>query len=190
MLIQKNRLGLLLIFAILGLGFVCESGQTDEANKLVDEANVLITKNQELGAKAGKIFDELLGDGITKVRDLGKYKTDNRSRFDEVINLTKELEKNNTEAAGKFEEVAALRVDEKFKEYTSLKGKELRKRAAASKASLDLVNAFLDAKDFDTVNGLITDYNDEATEMVKEADELARTADQAIKDNPGVFKKN
>ena len=184
---MKNNIWLVLL--LVSFGLACNlGGQTDEANKLVDEANVLIQQSSELETKSSALFTELLGDNLTKAKDLEAYKKVNKSKFDEVINLTEQNIKLTTEATDKFEQASKLEVDDKFKEYLSVKVQGFRKRIEAEKLVAPICKLFLETKDTDTWNKGIADFNTKNAELIKEAEDLSKKADQISKDNPTIIK--
>lgn len=185
----KNINALLTAVLLIGLSLACSIGEeTDAANKLVDEANAVIKTYNEATVKSGKLFTELLGDNLTKVEDLEAYKTQNKARFDELLSLNGQIEKSGAEAIEKFEAASKLKVDEKFKEYLTVKVQEFKKRAEADKLTAPFVKSFLEAKDVEKMDKLIGDYNKKSAETVKESEELMKKADQIVKDNPNSIK--
>ncbi len=177
------------VFAAMCLGIAC-GGQINEANKLVDEANVIIKSYNEDSVKSGKLITELLGENLKKADDIEEYKKDNKAKFDELVSLNEKLEKNGAEATSKFDQASKLNLDDKFKEYLSLKVQEMKKRGEIDKQTTTFVKSFLDTKDIDKINTLIADYNKNSADTQKAADELMNKANQITKDNPSVFKSN
>lgn len=188
MLKTKNIwLGLLLV--AISLSWACDAA-TGEANKLVDEGNALIKKNNEMTAKSSALIAELLGDKMTKAEDLEKYKADNKAKFDELVTLCDQLEKGQNEAAAKFEQASAkLKAGDKFQEYTSVKAQEFKKRAEWDKATGTFVKAFLAEKDAEKADALVGGFNKTQDTMKKEADGLMEKAEKIVKDNPTMFEK-
>lgn len=185
----KNINGLLATVLLIGLSLACSIGdETDAANKLVNEANAVIKTYNEASIKSGKLFTELLGDNLTKVEDLEAYKTENKAKFDELLSLNAQIEKNGAEAISKFEEASKLKLDEKFKEYLGVKVQEFKKRAEADKMTAPFVKSFLETKEVAKLDKLIEDYNKKSAEIVKESEELMKKADQIVKDNPNSIK--
>lgn len=187
---KQSRIWAVVLAGIVSLGLACDSAQIDEANKLVDEGNVIINKTNELVTKQEALIKDLLGENMLQAEDLEKYKNDNKTKFDELIGLCDQAEKGGNDAAAKFEQASKVKVGEKFQEYAGLKGQELKKRAEIDKATGVFVKAFLAEKDPEKADSLITDYNKKSEDMRKEADGLMTKADQIVKDNPTVFKKN
>jgi hypothetical protein len=183
---KTNNICLAILLGIAALGFAC-GGQTDEANKLVNEGNAIIAKNNEVTAKKSSMITELLGENMTKAEDLEKYKADNKAKFDELGKTIESAEKGFNDAAAKFEAAAKLNVDEKFKEYLNVTVQEFKKRAEIEKNTGTFLKAFLAEKDAEKADALVGDYNTKSASMKKEADDLTAKADKIMKDNPSVF---
>jgi len=190
MLQKKNNNTWLILTFLIGLSLACGLGeQTDEANKFVVEANVIIEKNNALIDKSNRLFTELLGDNLTKVEDMKGYKEKNKSKFDEVISLTGQIEKSSAEAIDKFEQASKLKLSEKYKEYLDIKIQEMKKRTEAHKLVVPFVEEFLQTNDMDKINKLIEDFNEQNIVIDKEVNNLSEKVEQIKKDNPTVIEK-
>jgi len=190
--ITKSIGGVLAIMMLLIFGLkACGPGeQTDEANKLNDEAGVILEKENDLADKSNQLLDELLGDNLTKAEDIKAYKEKNKSKFDEVISLTGQIEKLKAESMDKYEQILKLKLPEKYKEYLGIKIQEFKKRDDANKLVVPLIKEFLQTNDIDKINKLIEDFNRQTADTAKEANELSEKAGQFAKDNPKVNFKN
>lgn len=180
-------LGFLLV--AISLSWACDAS-TGEANKLVDEGNAIIKKNNEMTAKVSALLPDLLGEKMTKAEDLEKYKADNKAKFDELISLCDQLEKGGNDAAAKFEQASSkLKAGDKFQEYTNVKAQEFKKRAEWDKATGAFVKSFVAEKDAEKANDLVVAFNKTQDTMKKEADGLMEKAEKIVKDNPTMFEK-
>ena len=185
-MLRKNIIWLIMLTA-LSLG--CSlNDQSDEANKLVDEANVIIEKYNTGTEKLDALFNELFGDNLTQVEDFKAYKEKNKSKFDEVISLSEQIEKMGIEIINKFEQASELKLSEKYKEYLKLRIREIKKRTDAYKLHAPFVEKILQTNDVDKINRQIEDYNNQIAEITKEIDALAEKARQIAKDNPDEIK--
>jgi DNA repair exonuclease SbcCD ATPase subunit len=190
-MLKKSGNVWLVLLLILGVGLACGLGdQTDEANKLVDEANVGIKTYNENTIKSSKLFNDLYGDSLKNVEDLDDYKTANKAKFEELKTLSEQLDKSGNELSDKFDKASKLKLNDKYKEYLSLKAQEFKKRADADKLVPPFVKSFAEAKDADAVNKLIDDYNKKSADLAKESDDISKKADQIVKDNPSIIKGN
>ncbi len=175
--------------SLICFGFAC-SGQMNEANKLVDEANAIIKSYNSDSTKSGQLMTELLGENLKKAEDIDEYKKDNKAKFDELVGLNDKLEKAGADATAKFDQASKLDLDDKFKEYLTLKAQEMRKRSELDKQTTTFVKTFLDTKETDKLDALIADFNKNSADTQKAADEIMEKANKITKDNPGVFKSN
>lgn len=190
MLREKSPIWLVILMGLIILGSACDNGQMDEANKLINEANALIDKTKPLSEKSDKQINDLMGSKMTSAEDVDQYKNDNKAKFDEIVSLNEQSEKNVSEAAGKFEQASKMQLDDKFKEYVGLKGQEFKKRAEVHKATVAFIKSFLAEKDAAKADQLTADYNKKDADLLKEANDLGAKAEKIIKDNPGLFKSN
>ena len=189
--ITKSIGGVLTIMMLLIFGLkACDNAQIDEANKLNDEAGVILEKENDLADKSNELLDELLGDNLTKVEDFRAYKEKNKSKFDEVISLTGQIEKLKAESMDKYEQILKLKLPEKYKEYLGIKIQEFKKRDDANKLVVPLIKEFLQTNDIDKINKLIEDFNRQTADIAQEANKLSEKAGQFAKDNPKVNFKN
>ena len=179
-------LGLLISAALLMVG--C-SDESEAANKLVDEGNALIKKNEELAAKAMTAAQSLPTMNEDAMEDLDKFKADSQKKFDELATMYTEFEKNYNDASSKFDQASKLKVDEKFKEYTSVKAQELKKRAEIGKVSAAYFKTGMSGEP-DKAAAAGADFTKKVSDLTKEADDLSKKADKITKDNPSVFKTN
>ena len=186
---KKSSIWLVVLLALISLGLAC-GGQTDEANKLINEANASIDKSRATDTKITSLTNELLGENWTKAEDNEKYKADHKAKFDELISLNDQNEKMMSEASAKFDQASKMKLEDKFKEYVSFKAQEFKKRAEIYKADGAFVKAFLAEKDAEKANTLIVDSNKKSADMLKEATDLDAKAEKIIKDNPSIFKKS
>ena len=145
MLKSKNVLWLVLLL-VVEIGAACDEG-ADEANKFVDEGNAIIKKYNEISPTATASLNGLMGEKMTQAEDLEQYKTANKAKFDEVVNLHEQLDKTGTEAAAKSEQASKVNTDAKFKEYAAAKAQEFKKRAEIDRGAAGFVKAFLAEKD-------------------------------------------
>ena len=186
---KKSAIWLTILMGLIILCLAC-GGQTNEANKLIDEANALVDKSRPLTDKVDNLINDLLGSKMTQAEDINEYKTDNKAKFDEIVSVAEEAEKNLSEAAGKLEQASKMPIGEKFKEYISIKAQEFRKRAERQKETAAFIKAFLAENDVSKANQIIADNNKKDADIRKEANDLGEKARKIEKDNPGLFKPN
>ena len=195
--ITKSIGGVLTIMMLLIFGLkACGLGeQTDEANKLNGEVNVITEKKNELKVKSNELFNELLVynlnellvDNLTKVEDIKAYKEKNKSKFDELISLLGQIEKLEAEAIDKNEQALKLKLSEKYKEYLGIEIQQNQKNNESVKLLVSFIKEFLQTNDVDKINKLEEDFYKQNADIRKEADKLSEKGKQFVKDNPKVF---
>ncbi len=185
---KKSSIWLVVLLAAISLSMACDGGQTDEANKLVNEGNTFIDKSKATDSKIGSLSKELLGENWVNAEDNVKYVADNKAKFDELVGLDEQNEKAMTEAAGKFDQASKLKVDDKFKEYLGLKSQEFKKLAEKYKSEATFLKSLLAEKDSDKAGKLSEDYAKKSAEIMKEAADITAKAEKIMKDNPTLFK--
>ena len=190
-MIKSKTMGLFAIAAI-GLVLACGMGnQTAEADKLMNEANALIADRNTTDTKTIPLMKDFVAVFATKSdRDFENYKTRNKARFDELVSLLTNLEKSTADAAAKMDQASKLKVDDKAKEYYSLKFQELFKSAEQDRAVSAMIRSALAAKEIDEANRLLKDWDKKDDDFTKETEALKSKVDQFTKDNPGVFSSN
>src|SRR6266576_1469185 len=127
---------ILLIAAVLA----CNSGnETEKANKLVDEGNTAVQDAKKNLTEAEQLKQKML---VTDVSHLD----DARSTAKESIAAYEKAEAKCKEAASKYDEASRLKLNEKFKEYLTLKVKEYNKRAELVHTAKGVPQALIDSE--------------------------------------------
>ncbi len=182
---SQTKRNMFLAFALM-ITFVlaCGSGdEIDKANKLVAEGNTAIQEGNKLALEAGpkndKIFEEVTAD--TYEEDKEKLKGTAKEAID---GLTKSAEKYR-EASKKFDEASKLKVDDKFKEYLTLKSQEFSKRAEQMDAAKGNAQAFLDSADAVSLMAKINANKPRIEALDKESKDLEAKADKIRSENKG-----
>lgn len=163
--------------------------QTTEANKLVDEANIVVRKNNEVSGKATDLFNELMGENISKSKSADDYREKNKSKFDELVSLSEQSDKLGAESVDKFEQASKMKISEEFKEYLEHQNQGLRKVNETRNLMTVYAKEFLQTKDADKINKQLNDYEKKRTDAEKETDELTKKIAQFEKDHPALFQK-
>lgn len=144
------------------------SDDTEKANKLVAEGNTAIDEGNKLATDADA-------------------KGDKASAQDAINTLTKAGEKYR-EAAKKFDEASKLKINDKFKEYLSLKSQEFNKRAELMEVAKKNSQAMLDSDDPETLMTKVQENKTQVEKLDKEAKDLETKADKIRTDNKDLIK--
>lgn len=162
--------------------------ETEMANDIIGRANEIITKNNADSIKSTELFNELLGDGISEVSDIEKHKSENKAKFDSLIQFNDKIAERYEEIATMFDASARLKVGDVYREYLTLKSEEFRKRSQAEKLVAPMVRKFLETQTMEEWNKETDKFNEKSTKLIAEADELGKRADKIASDNPTLIK--
>jgi len=173
--------GLLLVAVVLACGGATD--ETDQANKLVNEGNTAIEDGKKYLKDAEEKKDQMLH---LNVSQLGEART----TANEAIRAYDRAEEKCKDAAGKFEEASKLKINDKFKEYLSLKVKEFNTRAALVETLKSTPQALIDSQSRASFISRANAATQKAERLGKEADDLSAQAEKIQKDNPDSFKKS
>ena len=171
--------GLLLLGVVLACGF---GDETEKANKLVNEGNAAIDEGKKYLTDAEEKKNKMLQTPVAQLADA-------RTLARDAIRVYEQAEQKAKEAAGKFDEASKLKVDDKFKEYLSLKAKEFNKRAELIEALKGAPQALIDSENRASFISHANEANHKAEGLAKEAEDLETQADKLQKDNPNSIKK-
>ena len=159
-----------------------------EANKMVQEAN------NEL-----KLIDQIADDNEEKSSALEKADNANDSAevkriLEDVIKAIDDGLKHGEVAADKLDKASKMNIDDKYKEYLSLKSSSLRKQIEAFKERKEaarIMHDNYDNKDKAAVQKAKDDFKKKNTNFKKllgEAKDLSRKADDIARQNPDKIK--
>lgn len=159
-----------------------------EANKLVQDAN------SEL-----KTIDQIAEDNDEKVSALDKADkagnaTEVKRLLDDLMKAIDEGLKHGEVAADKLDKASKLNVDDKYKEYLSLKSQSLRKQIEAFKERKEAARIMrdnYDNTDKTAMQNAKDDFkkkNANFKKLLGEAKDLSRKADDVARQNPDKIK--
>ncbi len=115
--VMKRSMGAIIIFTLCGLIFAvgCSSLQTEEANKLIDEANKHIEKGNLLEKEIEKSMDEMesFGDDTAGLKKSLKVTNEAMKKVDEQEKEGKAVMKN-------YKEIKKLKISEEFMKYVDM----------------------------------------------------------------------
>lgn len=167
---QTKRNALLALAVLLTFLLACSalSDETDKANKLVAEGNTAITEGNKLATDADA-------------------KGDKASAQEAIDTLTKAAAKYR-EAGTKFDEASKLKINDKFKEYLSLKSQEFNKRAELMEVAKKNSQAMLDSTDPEALMTKVQENKSQVEKLDKEAKDLEAKAEKIRTDNKDLIK--
>src|SRR5918912_1098023 len=171
---KRNALLAFMLMAFFVLACKGFGDETDKANQLVDEGNKLVEEGNQLGqdaaAKNKEIFDN--------INDFPSNRDELRKPANELLDIIDKGSGKFRDASKKFDEASKLKVDDKFKEYLSLKSQEFNKHAEHIDSIKGIPQAVLDEniKDLRALNAKLTSVNDKIEKVGKEWKDLEAKA--------------
>ena len=172
---------LLLVATVLACSSMGNLGnETAKANKLVEEGNAAVLEGQKYVAEAELKKQQMFGSGIrlTEARSIAKEAIAALDMANEKCKL----------ASKKYEEASKLKINDKFKEYLTLKVREYDKRAELVETAKGNPQALIEARNRSTFIGMANANNERVDRLTREAKDLGAQAEKLMKDNPNIFK--
>ena len=155
--------------------------ETEKANKLVTEGNAAVQEANKFVTDAEEKKDQMLRTKISEIEEARTLAKEAIAAYDKAENKCKE-------AAKKYDEASKLRINDKFKEYLTLKVKEYNKRAEVVETAKGTPQALIDSEDQESFTTRAEANNEKVDALGKEAEALASQSAKLEKDNPDIFK--
>ena len=171
---------LLLFMAVLACSGSI-GNETEKANKLVTEGNAAVEEAKKFVTEAEGKKTQMLRTKISEIAEA-------RTLAKEAITAYDKAEDKCKEAAQKYDEASKLRINDKFKEYLTLKVKEYNKRAEVVETAKATPQALIDSENQKSFITRANANNEKVDALGKEAEALATQSDKLQKDNPDIFK--
>jgi hypothetical protein len=178
-------IALLLVVFTFGCGLF---GDTDKANKLVDEGNAATQDANKIASEAEPKYTAVFTE--KNLEEFPGNRDQLKGQVQEVIGLLEKAAARYRDAGGKFDEARKLNVDEKFKEYLDMYGQANRKQAEKLDAAKESAQAFLDPSitDNDTLNKKLQSFGERAQKLLQEAKDFESKAKKIQEENKDKFK--
>jgi hypothetical protein len=183
---QTKRNMLLALAVMIAFVLACGSGDMEKANKLVEEGNVAIKEGNRLALEGGPKHDRLFAEAKALTFDEDKERLKGTAQ-EAVDALNKSAEKYR-EASKKFDEASKLKVDDKFKEYLTLKSQEFVKRAEQVELAKGNAQDFLDSSDPVSLMTKVNANQPRVETLKKESDDLEAKAKKISDESAGKIK--
>lgn len=161
----RTSLVLLLCCALVGCS---NRDQTDEANKLIDEANALQDRVAEVAAQVDAKEEEI----VSKDYDQERAEIERLAR--EQIELLKQAAALEREAIAKTERAAKMRVEDWFREYVALVGQRQQKIVAMIDVTRQRAEAIINDQSLESINERRMKLSEEFDKLDQEREELSK----------------
>src|SRR5262245_44068300 len=158
------------------------TGETDKANKLVDEGNAAVDQVKKFFEEADAKKDQMMRTDRRRVAEARIHAAEAIAAYDKAAEKCKE-------AASKYDEASRLQVSDKFKQYLIVKTKEFNKRAELMEAAKGTPQALIESMNWSSYANRANSNQAKVEQLLKEANDMGTQADKIQKDNPDVFKK-
>jgi hypothetical protein len=182
-----NPLKKLTAFAILFIiaCFLSSCSEMSRARKLVEDGNAAVKESEKYAVEAD-----------AKLRQLDRRREEfpsNREPLEQIsresIELLDKAAGKLREAAGNYEAASRAKIDDKLREYLSLKAQEFTKHVEHLEAAREIPQSVMDSAvtDFSILNERRYDINVRIEKLKKEWEELAARAKKIQEDNKEKF---
>src|ERR1044072_1575416 len=159
------------------------TGETDKANKLVDDGNAAVQEAKKAVSDAEAKKDQMMKTDIRRLAEPRVRAAEAIAAYDKAAEKCKA-------AASKYDEASRLQISDKFKQYLILKVKEYNKRAEMVEAAKGTPQALIESTNRSSFVIRANSNNAKVDQLYKEAEDLGAQADKIFKDNPDMFKKS
>src|SRR5437868_6943740 len=112
---NKPNAILILLIAVLICLACGGASQTDQANKLVDQANLKLDEAKDLYAKTEKRNTELFSARITNLQELDSYKSKKSDEAKAIVTDYEKVAAMLKDISKQYDEVSRMNLDEKYK---------------------------------------------------------------------------
>ncbi len=180
---SQTKLNTLLALALmLAFALACSGGdETEKANKLVSDGNAAITEGNKFATDFGPKLDKLFDDMSPSNYEADREKVLPQAK--EVVDGLGKAGDKYRDASKKFDEASKLKVNDKFKEYLTLKSQEFSKRAEQMDVGKANAQAIVDSSDADSLKSKITGNKTKYDKLDQESKDLESKAAKIQADN-------
>jgi len=171
------------LLLVASLALSC--GEMNRANKLIEESN-----------NAVKEGEKYIEEADSKLKELDNGRADfpsNRSQLEgtanDAIRLLDAAAVKLREAAANYEAASQAKIDDKLREYLSLKSQEFKKHVEHLEAAKEIGRSVMDSSinDASALNVRREEINDRIEKLKKEWEDLAARAKKIREDNKEKF---
>ena len=185
---KLNAIFILLIAAAISLA--CSgANQTDEANKIVGQANKKLDEAKELYGKTEKRNNELFSPNIQTVPQLQNYKSSKSVEAKSIVADYEKVSEMLKDISKQYDDVSRMDLGEKYKDYAKLKSDEFAKRAEAVGIRKGNAQAFAEIDDPRTMMTKFDENNSKSDRLFKDAEDLSAKAKKIEEENKDIFKQ-
>jgi len=186
---KLNAILILLIAAVIGLACSGAADQTEDANKIVDEANKKLEESRVLYDKTEKRNTDLFSAKVRNLQQLDYYKQLKSNESKEIVGDYEKVAAMLKDISRRYDDVSRLNLNEKYKDYAKLKSDEFAKRAEAVEARKGNAQAFMEIDNPDTMLAKFDENNMKSDRLFKDAEDIAAKAKKIEEEHKEIFKQ-
>lgn len=187
---QQNKLNAIFIILVaIALGLACGGIQTEEANKIVSQANKKLDEAKDLYGKTETRNKELFSPNIQTYQQLQSYKSNKSGEAKSIVSDYEKVSEMLKDVSKQYDDISRMNLDEKYKEYAKLKSDEYAKRAEAIGVRKGNAQAFAEIDDPKTMTAKFDENNSKSDRLFKDAEELGAKAKKIEEENKEIFKE-
>ena len=175
----------LLLALLLATGLLSACGEMNRANKLIEESNNAVKESEKYAVEAEARLKEL----DSGQADFPANREQLEATSKEAIELLDKAAAKLREAASSYEAASQAKIDDRLKEYLSLKSQEFNKHVEHLEAASEIPKALMDSsiKDASTLASRRADINDRIERLKKEWEDLSARAKKIQEENKDKF---
>ena len=175
----------LLLAILISSCFILSCGEMNRANRLIEDSNNAVKESEKYAVEAE-----------AKLNELDRRREEFPGRREELSVVAQEAIELLDKAAGKLREAASnyetasqAKIDDKLKEYLSLKAQEFNKHVEHLEAAREIPKSVMDSAvtDFSLLNERRYEINQRIEKLKKEWEDLATRAKKIREENKEKF---
>jgi chromosome segregation ATPase len=177
----------LLLALIITTCLLASCGEMNRANKLIEDSNNAVKESEKYAVEAEARLKEL----DTGQADFPSNREQLEATSKEAIELLNKAAAKLREAASNYEAASQAKIDEKLKEYLSLKSQEFNKHVEHLEAATEIPKALMDdsIKDAAALDARRAEINDRIERLKKEWEDLSARAKKIQEENKDKFEQ-
>ena len=175
----------LLLALLISTCFITSCGEMNKANRLIEDSNNAVKESEKYAVEAE-----------AKLKELDRRREEfpgNREELavvsKEAIELLDKAARKLREAATNYDTASQAKIDDKLKEYLSLKSQEFNKHVEHLEAAREIPKSIMDTSitDFSLLNERRYEINQSIEKLKKEWEDLAARAKKIREENKEKF---
>jgi hypothetical protein len=176
-----------LLALFIATSFITSCGEMNRANRLVEDSNNAVRESERYAEEA----DEKLKTLDRRREEFPGNREELAVIAQEAIKLLDRAAQKLREAAENYDAASRAKIDDKLREYLSLKAQEFSKHVEHLEAAREIPKSIMDSSitDFSLLNERRIEINAQIEKLKKEWEDLAARAKKIREENKDKFEK-